>query len=55
MTASKTYAIVYYDWTAYIGGSFAYTPFPAELVDNMITALVDFNATSGNCGIEYNW
>ena len=53
--SSKLYAIVYYEWISYIAGNYSFTPFPQELTDNMITALVDFNAIAGNCGIEYNW
>jgi hypothetical protein len=49
--SSKLYAIVYYEWIAYTANNFSFTPFPQELTDNMITALVDFNGIRGNCGI----
>jgi hypothetical protein len=49
--SSKLYAIVYYEWISYTANNFSFTPFPQELTDNMITALVDFNAIRGNCGI----
>ena len=49
--SSNRYAIVYYEWIAYTANNFSFTPFPQELTDNMITALVDFNGIRGNCGI----
>jgi hypothetical protein len=49
--SSKKYAIAFYEWVSYNADNYSFTPFPRELVGNMITALVDFNATRGGCGL----